>query len=241
MIKLYQFPISHYCEKVRWTLDYKNLNYEVKNLIPGLHALKTKKLSPQTSVPIVIHDDQAIQGSSQIISYLDKTFPTPYLTPKEAQIRNKALEWEEYIDKEIGINIRLCCYHILLEYPEIVIPFFAHNGSWYGKPFLTFMFPKLKVRMTQKMKINDVSAKKARESLTIAIDRLNSHYQKNEFLVGNQFSRADLTAASLLAPLCMSEKYGLKWPEKLPIQMEELVAEFSEKISWVHDFYEKYR
>lgn len=241
MIKLYQFPISHFCEKIRWTLEFKNIDHEVKNLLPGLHVLKTKKLAPLTSVPIITHEGREIQGSSEIISYLDKTFPTPSLTPKEIRTRAEALQWEEYIDDEIGNNIRLCCYHILLEYPDIVIPFFTQNGPWYGKPFLTIMFPKLKVRMMQRMQLNDVSAKKAKEGLRIAIDRLSSHYQEHEFLTGNQFSRADLTAASLLAPLCMPEKYGLNWPDKLPEQMEELVAEFSGKTKWVSDFYDKYR
>ncbi len=241
MLKLYQFPISHFCEKIRWALEFKNIDYEIKNLLPGLHVLKTKKLSPETSVPILTHHGKAIQGSSEIISYLDKTFPERILTPQELKMKVEALKWEEYLDREIGINIRLCCYHILLEYPEIVIPFFTHNGPWYGKPFLTLMFPKLKVRMMQRMKLNDVSAKKAKEDLRIAIDRLYSHYQQQEFLAGNQFSRADLTAASLLAPLCMPVKYGLNWPDTLPEQIEELVAEFSGKTKWVLDFYEKYR
>ena len=43
MIELYQFPISHFCEKIRWTLDYKGLSHKTRNLLPGLHVLKTKK------------------------------------------------------------------------------------------------------------------------------------------------------------------------------------------------------
>ncbi len=241
LLKLYQFPISHFCEKIRWTLEFKHIDYEVKNLLPGLHGLTTKKLAPETSVPILTHDDKAIQGSSEIISYLDDTFPEQSLTPQEPKAKGEALKWEEYIDNEIGNNIRLCCYHILLEHPDIVIPFFTHNGPWYGKPLLTIMFPKLKVSMMQLMEINDVSAKKAKEDLRIAIDKLYSHYQEHEFLAGNQFSRADLTAASLLALFCMPEKYGLNWPDKFPDKMDELIAEFSGKTRWVLDFYENYR
>jgi glutathione S-transferase len=241
MLKLYQFPISHFCEKVRWALEFKNIDYEIKSLIPGLHTLKTKKLAPETSVPILTHDDKAIQGSIEIISYLDNTFLAQNLTPKELKIKKGALKWEEYIDREIGNNVRLCCYHILLKYPDVVIPFFTQNGPWYGKLFLAVMFSKLKTKMMQHMKLNDISAKKAKQDLRIAIDKLYSHYQEHEFLVGNQFSRADLTAASLLAPLCMPDKYGLNWPDKLPEPMEELVAEFSGKTKWALDFYEKYR
>ncbi len=30
---LYQFPLSHYCEKARWLLDHKELDYVAHNLI----------------------------------------------------------------------------------------------------------------------------------------------------------------------------------------------------------------
>ena len=33
-IVLYQFPISHYCEKVRWALAYKSISYQKINLLP---------------------------------------------------------------------------------------------------------------------------------------------------------------------------------------------------------------
>ena len=82
------------------------------------------------------HKSLVIQGSSEIISYLDKTFPERRLTHKETHERDKVLEWENYIDNEIGKNVRLCCYHILLNHPDIVIPFFTYNAPWYGKPFL---------------------------------------------------------------------------------------------------------
>lgn len=37
MLTLYQFPISHYCEKIRWALDFKQLKYNTVNLLPALH------------------------------------------------------------------------------------------------------------------------------------------------------------------------------------------------------------
>jgi len=53
MLTLYQFPISHYCEKARWALDYKKLDYRKVNLLPGPHMKKTKKLSGKTQVPVL--------------------------------------------------------------------------------------------------------------------------------------------------------------------------------------------
>lgn len=72
-IKLYQFCISHYCEKVRWALDYKGVNYQAVNLLPGQHVKTIRELTgAESSVPVLEHDGQIIQGSGQILDYLDQ-------------------------------------------------------------------------------------------------------------------------------------------------------------------------
>jgi len=95
--------------------------------------------------------------------------------------------------------------------------------------------------MRKFMNINEESAQRSKEKLEIAIDRLHSHLQDHAFLVGDRFTRADLSAASLLAPLCRPEKYGLNWPHKLPQKFETLVDGFRSKINWVDALYNQYR
>ena len=241
MITLYQFPISHYCEKIRWALDYKNIGYEIKNLLPGLHLSRTRKLAPDTCVPILVDSDRVIQGSDSIITYLDETYAGQSLTPVSDQLKSEALEWEQYVDREVGIHVRRCCYHVLLEHPDLVIPFFTHQGPWYGKLYLHFVYPKLKKAMRKFMNINQESEQRSRQRLGDAIDKLHDHLQENDFLAGDQFSRADLSAASLLAPLCMPAKYGLNWPDQLPPEFEALVDGFQPKLNWVNDIYARFR
>lgn len=241
MITLYQFPISHYCEKVRWSPDYKQLDYQVKNPLPGLHVMKTKKLVAHSSVPILVDKNNVIQGSAHIITYLNENFPQPGLTPDDLQFKEQALEWERYVDKEIGPHIRRSFYHILLPHPDVVIPFFTHNGPWYGKLLLRRIFPKLKNRMQSLMNINELSARESQQKMDVAIERLHQHYQQHDFLVSNQFTRADLAAASLLAPFCMPEKYGLDWPERLPVELEDLIRQFQQRTDWVNDMYAQFR
>lgn len=119
------------------------MNYRAVNLLPGFHVSTTKKLAPHSFVPIFTCGDKVIHGSNKIITFLDKEHPEQSLTP-EGKHLGEALEWEKYADEELGLHVRRCCYHIFLEYPDIVINFFAHQGLFYGKPLLKLIFPKLK-------------------------------------------------------------------------------------------------
>lgn len=241
MIKLYQFPISHYCEKIRWALDFKGLEHEVVNLLPGLHTKTTKKLARYSSVPVLTDGENTIQNSREIITYLDENYPEKSLTPEDEIIRLESLTWEKYLDEELGIHVRVCCYHILLDHPNIVIPFFTHNGPWYAKILMKFSFSKLQSKMRQLMKINDETFIQSKLKVDQAIDKIYNQLKDNEFLAGSQFSRADLAAASLLAPLCMPDGYGLDWPSKIPVRLQELMDEYGDKTAWVNGVYTKYR
>ena len=241
MLELYQFPISHYCEKVRWALAYKDLDHRLKNLLPGLHIKKARKLTGQAAVPILVHDGKAMNESSEIITYLDRTFTDNPLTPEDPVLRQQALELERFADEKIGPHVRRVCYHTLLEYPDIVIPFFTVNGPWYGNILLKKMFPKMRQSMRKFMKINSESVAQSRQILDQATDHIFTYLQGRDFIVGDQFSRADLAVASLLAPLSMPAGYGLEWPAEHPTELKELVDSYAEKLQWVNKIYEDYR
>ncbi len=241
MLSLYQFPISHYCEKIRWALDYKKLDYRTVNLLPGFHVSTAKKLAGRSSVPIITHNDRAVRNSSDIITYLDETFPEHPLTPVDVQHRQEALDWEKFADREIGPYTRRVCYHTLLNHPSLVVPFFTVNGPWYGPWLIRAMFPVLRKKMRKLMDINEASAQIAQTHLTQAVDKVYAHLQGNTYFVGEQFSRVDLAVASMLAPLCRPNGYGLDWPQSYPEPLAQFVAGLSEKLAWVNLLYERHR
>lgn len=247
---LYQFPISHYCEKVRWAMDHKGLEYKVKNLLPGFHLRTTKKMAPKSYLPILIDTkskndensgNQQIQNSHVILNYLDENYPEKSLTPKDPELLQQALEWEKYCDVEIGVHVRCYCYHHLLSHPKIVVPLLTQGGSWLSSLLFKLSFSKIEKVMRKVMRINEASAITSEMHIQQAIDKLYEAYQKSEFLVGDQFSRADLAAASLLAPLIMPEGYGLDWPAKVPAPLQAFVDKNEEKLAIVRQLYQQYR
>lgn len=242
---LYQFPLSHYCEKVCWALDYKKLPYQTRNLIPGAHLFITKRLGPKSSVPILQHEKKIIQDSTHIIDYLDEHYPQKSLSPSDPNLRTEALEWEEYFDKEIGVHLRRFAYFHLLEEDTLVKSLLLHNAPWYGKPLYSIAFPLVKKLMKKTMNINTLSTEKSQKSLEAALEKLNENLKGKEFLVGKQFSRADLTAAALLGPLCTPPEHHFPWPslEEMPIALQEnrLRNETQVYFKWVLGIYSKYR
>ena len=241
MIKLYQFPISHYCEKVRWTLDYKGVPYDEVNLIPGLHIPVMRRLTGRTTVPAIVDGDTVIAGSDSILDHLDQAFPEQKLMPDGADQQAAVRDWEAYADSEIGPHVRRYCYQTLLNYPEIVRPFFTTRGPWYGDLYLRATFPALRLGMRKSMNINAAGANRSLDKLIAAIDRLSEATADTGYLVGGRFTRADLTAASLLAPLCLPEGYGLEWPAKLPEPLGSTVQLLTPKLAWVLRLYAQHR
>lgn len=241
MLELYQMPISHYCEKIRWALDHKKLDYKTKNLLPGLHIYTTTKFTPKTSVPIIVHNGTVVYDSSKIISYLDEIFPQYPLTPTEPKKKEDALAWERFADHEIGEHVRRVIYHTLLDYPDIVIPLYTTSGPWYGPLVIKLLFPKLREKMRRYMKINDETTQKSLAILDSSINRSHAHMKERKYFVGDSFSRADVAMASLLAPLCRPEGYGLNWPDVYPEPLAGIIAGYAPQLTWVNDLYSGHR
>lgn len=240
---LYQFPISHYCEKVRWALDYKKIPYTLKNLIPGPHIVTTRRIAPQTSVPILKDGEMIIQGSGAIISYLDQMYPERPLTPSDPTLKKEALELEKYFDTEIGMHLRRYIYNTILPRRDIVEPMLLAQGPAWGPKVYRVIFPLVRFLMKKSMNINPESAARSEVRLRSAMEKINGMVAKKQFLIGNQFSRADITAAALLAPLCWPKEHAFPWPKSVPEPLAGFRKEWELTASyqWVLKMYQDYR
>lgn len=240
-ITLYQFPISHYCEKVRWALDYKGLEWRAENLLPGLHVRQTRKMARRSAVPVLRDGQDCIQGSAAIISWLDERYPERPLTPVDPDLSRQALEWEDRLDRGVGVHVRLFAYHTLLDHPQLVKPMFLAGGRWWWRPFLHLSYGKLSAVMRKLMNINEETAKASQALIEQELSALAEIYRQRDFLVGDDFSRADLAAAALLAPLFMPQQYGVPWPDPLPDPLASWTQEHGHQLDWGRKLYQTYR
>ena len=68
--------------------------------------MTVRKHAPDTLVPVLLDDKEAVQGSSEIIDYIEQKHPSHSLTPRDADERRACLEIENTMDEKLGETIR---------------------------------------------------------------------------------------------------------------------------------------
>jgi len=243
MITLYQFEFSHFCEKARWALDYKGLPHARKNLLPGLHARVARELAPNSSLPILLDSGTIVQDSTSIITFLDKQYPDRPLTPRDAQEAEEALAWEEYLDEEIGVQVRRWFYYHALPDRDCALRFLLDGAPWYGRPLFALIYPKVRAAMIELMNIHAESARQAEERLMAALDKLDDAVKDRPFLVGDRFSRADLTGCALLRRHCAAGEATAEIAAAVPAPVYALRHAHRSRpfVRWVRETYRSHR
>jgi glutathione S-transferase len=243
---LWQVQVSHYVEKVRWALDYKRVPHIRRSLLPGLHAVKTKRLTGDTSTtPVLTIDGRSIGDSTRIIAAVEQRWPQPPLYPEEPEQRRRALELEEFFDEELGPHIRRAFYQELLPNPELVVPLFTQGRPVATRAVLRAGFPALRVAMRRRFEISAESAAHSRAKMVAALDRLEREVSPSGYLVGDWFTVADLTAAALLYPVARPPQfpYTMVADDDLPASWSDFLDSLADRPGgrWVADIYRRHR
>jgi len=95
------------------------------------------------------------------------------------------------------------------------------------------------------MNIYEQPAARSREKTAEALDVLEKELDDKQYLVGDSFSIADLTAASLFYPLALPPEFPYTSPsfEQLPDGAREFIGTLRERpgARWVAEMYRRHR
>lgn len=243
---LLHFPLSHFCEKARWALDYKEIPYRDKILLPGPHRRAVRRVTGgSTTVPVLITESGVFSESSEIIDELDRMVPERPLTPLEPELAEQARAWEARLDRELGRPIRRVFYHYALEHRRFVVPLYTMGGPWWGPAFYGVAFPAIAAFIRKGYAITIDNVRKDLEGLEKLLDELDALLGSRPFLVGDRFSRADLTLASLLGAALGSGEGRALWPpdDRWPDDLLRVIEPLRRTATATHveEHYRKYR
>lgn len=240
---LLEFPHSHYCEKARWALDHKGVSFQPTTVLPGFHMVTVRKFAPKSSVPVLLDGREVIQGSSEIIDYLDFKYPSSLLTPSDQDERQVCLGIEKDSDKRLGENIRRILYYYLLCYPDYIRHCFTHSLPRSKQLVFRLIYPLLRKKIYQTYVISPSMVKRARKEFDVAMDGLLNRLKMKKYLVGQRFSRADLSVASMLSLLVLPSEHPFPWREIPDPQLRMIFDEYdSHPVSeWARNIYRDHR
>jgi glutathione S-transferase len=213
---IYQFPISHFCEKARWNLDAKGLSYRIRNIAPGPHRKLTRRLGGTGSVPVLTIDGVGFGDSTNIFRRLEEHHPYPPLLPADPALRREAEGFEAQFSADAGPAIRLWLWGTMLETPGAAARAFFHGYPLPARLLGRLVHKRFEVALRRLYRITAEKMVAARQTVDAALARLDAALAGNpqRYLVGDSFSIADITVASLLAPMVVPP--GSPWDFPFP-------------------------
>jgi glutathione S-transferase len=242
---LWHFPISHYNEKVRFSLDYKGVAHRRKVLSGDYLFRVWWATGRRATLPVLHLEGRAIVDSSAIIAALEERYPDPPLYPADAAEHERALALEDWFDEVVGHPVRTVVVPALMEEggaARTAETMMAGMGEG-AKRVFRLMHPIFRRFYYRRHAISESSRGDAPEIVERAFDRVEAELGPSGYLVGARFSVADLTAAALLAPLVRPP--GTIWAELgvFPPSVEAFIAPLSGRkaTQWVLDVYARHR
>lgn len=219
---LYQFPLSHYCEKVRWILDYKELDYVAHNLTLGLHRSFIKKRigTQHTTVPLLNDQNTWLNDSTKIAMYLDDKYPERKIIRSHYAMKSKIFNINE-LASELGHEVRrLTLAHIILKDSELFDIMIGNH--LYVKKFERYARPMIESLLFKKYDLSPDRLKIAEHRISQIVEQLNEYIDKRThiYLVGDRLSLADISICSMLAPLLNIQ--GTPWEQEAHYRMPDI-------------------
>lgn len=243
---LWQIDVSHYSEKARWALAWKEVEHRRRSPVPGAHMAVALWLTrgAHYTFPVLSIDGRRIGDSTAIIAALEELYPQPPLYPTDIAERLRALELEEFLDEELGPPIRQLVWHEFRNDRESFLKLMEQTAP---KPLAKFSRPTAaygRAFTALRFRAGDANgAELARAKVFAALDRLEAELGDKEYLVGDRFSVADLTAASLFYPLALPDEGPLNADSPLAQGFEEFRAPLEQRrgIQWIKEMFRRHR
>ncbi len=242
---LWQIPISHYSEKVRWALEYKGVSHLRRSPVPGAHMPLALWLSGGSSptLPILKIDGEAVCGSAQIIDVLEQRFRDPALYPADPAERGRAKDIAAWLDRDLGPAVRRLAFFELRSDPERLAAIGRLAAPALPAPMRVTSNAYTRAFTALRYRAGSASeADRAREAIHAGVARIEQELGEGEYLVGGAFSSADLTASALLSPLFLPPESAM-FLTSMPESYERFRSELAggRAYRWAEDVFRRHR
>ena len=203
---------SHFCEKARWGLTRAGVAYVEDFHSPLFHMGAVRRAGGKRTTPVLVLKDRVLGDSTDILKYCDTMGAALY--PVEPALRKEVEDWEDLFDETLGPAVRRLLYFQIFQVPaHFVTTLFRSAAPEREKKWIGPSTPLVRFLMKKGLKINAVAAERSRVKIEEVLSRVEPLLADGRrFLVGDRFTAADLTFASLFGPIVGPPEYGAPLP-----------------------------
>jgi glutathione S-transferase len=222
VLRLVTIPISHYCEKARWSLERAGIAYREERHVQGIHRVAAARAGGGATVPVLVTPKGAIGESHEILEWVDqRTPPERRLFPAEPAARAEVERLCRRFDAELGPKGRRLMYvHLLRDRPLALR--FNNDGvpRWEGLT-VRYGWPAMQAVIRRVLGIRPGIERQDEADVWAELDFVAGLLADGRrHLCGDRFTAADLTFASLSAAVIVPPVYGVTLPQPQEMQTD---------------------
>jgi glutathione S-transferase len=230
VLRLYTFLLSHFSEKARWALDFNGVAYDERRLLPVVHVPTVRRRAKRTSVPVLVHDDAVIQGSTAILDHIEDRLDARKLAVPAAE-SERGRELEAIVDKVFGLGTQRIFYGAVGDHRRTLIEMWSQGGPSWARTFYKIALPLLQTRLNRMYDTRPAAVAEAKDAFRRLYDDLDEVFARQPYVLGDTLTRVDVTIAALLAPTCRPPEHVFKWPpeNETPPTMSAFTGELADR------------
>ncbi|HEY1874783.1 MAG TPA: glutathione binding-like protein, partial [Steroidobacteraceae bacterium] len=137
------------------------------------------------------------------------------------------IEIERYADRELGPHVRRWAYSYLLTAPRLLLPCFSRGVTLFERLIAPLVVLAVRPLIRSGYSVDEATGRASLARAAAAMEQIGTWLADGRrYLVGDRFTAADLTVASLAAPLVYAPQYGGAMPpfDALPLEMRADIA-----------------
>jgi glutathione S-transferase len=215
MLELYQFELSQYSEKVRFILDYKQLEYRKIEVTPGVGQIELMQKSGSRQVPVLKDGSTYVADSTEIALYLERRYPERPILPTDPLAKGQCLLIEEWADESIGLKGRKAFIGALNQNQNFRASVLPKNTPELLKTLVSSIPGEILDVLGTGIGFGGKAVQEAKKGLAQDLEALCLILQERPYLTGDTPTLADLTVAAMSILLKFPTGSYLDIPEAL--------------------------
>ena len=213
-------------------------------MTPALQEFTARRLRVGRTVPILQLNGRTIGDSTKIIEEIERRWPEPPLYPEDSGERSRALDLEDYFDEQCAHDARRVLFNDNLAEPETFLAMF-YGADRRRSGLLETLTPLFCRLVKWRFRIRPETVEESREKVRAAFDKLEADVGPSGYLVGESFTVADLTAASILGLIVVPPEfpYIKVHPDERTTQFRRFRDSLKDRpgFKWVEEMYARHR